>query len=248
VGRVISLDRALDRLLHHRSYLRAFLEGRTELLDVSAEDLAALGSIDRIQLQKTAERVRHDLLQRKHRGSGGIVAMYPRTIDAWKSSHPEDAELEELLSGFMESAPFEDYRELPFAGLGLSLEEAFFRFCEAEDIGDGGTREREFLTAMMKALVVSPCPDFTLPATIRRAQAGFFAVSVRAEPVLYAAARGRLTIGPITPFLSDLLTSSDPPAELARRHDVSPPVLQASLVQLAAMGLAVSTPVDALVR
>lgn len=237
---MIPLDRALDRLLHHRSYLRAFLADRTDLLDVSAEDLLALRSIDKAQLRKAADRVRDDLLQRKHRGSGGLSAMYPCTIGAWKSAHPEDADLHELLSAFMESGPFDNYRELPSAGLGLSLEEAFFRFCEAEAIGDGATRQREFLTAMMKALVVSPCPGFLLPAMIRRVEEGFFAVGARAEPALYAAVRGRLTIGPITPFLSDLLTSSDSPVEVARRHDVAPAVLEASLAQLAAMGLLVS--------
>ncbi|MDI3291480.1 hypothetical protein [Polyangium sp. 15x6] len=234
---MISLDQALDRLLHHRSYLAAFLAGRVDELDVSADDLRALRSIDPEQLQKAAERVREALVQRTYRGSGGLLSMYARTVDAWRASHSEDHELEELLSSFLESPAFDAYREHSHAGPGVCLEEAFFRFCEARGIGDGAILEAEFLTAMMKALVMSPRPDFTVPAEIRTIPEGFVAVSRQAEPTLYAAARGRLILGPITPFLADLLVSGESPAEIARKHHVAAAVLQASLEHLAGLGL-----------
>jgi len=126
---VISLDEALDRLLHHRSYLDAFLAGRVNELDVSADDLQALLCIDPVQLRKTAQRVRADVIQRKHRGSGGLLELYPRTVNAWRAAHPEDVQLDELLAQFLESAAFETYRETSLSGPGVCLEESFVRFC-----------------------------------------------------------------------------------------------------------------------
>lgn len=245
MGRVISLDAALDRLLHKRSYRSAFLEGRFEELDISPEDLGALDAIDRAELARAAEEIRRDLWSRKHRGSGGLSSLYPRTIAAWQAAHPEDTQLEELLSLFMESEAFDDYREIPFAGAGLSLEEAFFRFCEAFCIGEPSTREDELLLALMKALLLSPSPSFTIPEPVRRAPGGFFAVSARpaaadgapSAPVLYAAVSGRLMTGPITPFLADLLLGAEPPEVVAGKHGVLPEVLHASQKHLRALGL-----------
>ncbi|MDI1444040.1 hypothetical protein [Polyangium sp. 6x1] len=234
---MISLDQALDRLLHRRSYLEAFLAGRVSELGVSEADLRALRSIDPAQLQRTAERVRADVLHRKHRGSGGLLSLYARTIDTWRAAHPEDHELAELMSLFLESPAFDAYREHPHAGPGVCLEEAFFRFCDARKIGDGAILEAEFLTAMMKALVMSPRPDFALPAEVHAVPEGYFAVGERAGPTLYAAARGRLILGPITPFLADLLRAAEDPGEIARKHHVAMPVLRASLEHLAELGL-----------
>lgn len=237
MGFVISLDLALDRLLHRRSDREAFLAGRLDALDLDAEAQEALAGVDRGQLQRTAEKVREALLRRGHRGSGGLLALYPRTLGAWTAAHPEDAELVELLSAFMESAPFDAYRELPFAGAGLCLEEAFHRFCEAAEIGDAAVREQEYLAAVTKALLLSPEADFVLPAALRRAPRGVYAVSTRGAPTLYAALAGRFVTGSITPFLAELLTGAAPPEETARRHGVGEAALQASWAQLAGMGL-----------
>ncbi|HVK70348.1 MAG TPA: hypothetical protein VM694_38105 [Polyangium sp.] len=234
---MISLDQALDRLLHHRSYREAFLEGRVDELDVSEGDLRALQSIDPEQLRRTVERVRVDVVQRRHRGSGGLLTIYARTLDAWRATHPEDHELEELLASFLESPAFDAYRAHSHAGPGVCLEEAFFRFCDARGIGDGAVREAEFLTAMMKARLMSPRPDFTLPAEVRVVPEGVFAVGKRAGPTLYAAVRGKLVLGPITPFLAELLLSDEDPVEIARKHHVAAIVLQASLEHLAGLGL-----------
>jgi hypothetical protein len=234
---VIGLDLALDRLLHRRAYREAFLAGRLDALELSGEDLEALAAIDRAALVREAEAVRLDLLHRHHRGSGGLLSLYPRTLAAWRAAHPDDPELVELLSRFMESEAFGEYREIPFAGPGQCLEEAFHRFCEAEAIGDGSAREDEFLTAMMKALLLSPRPAFTLPAEIRTSAGGFFAVGRRGDPRLHAAVSGRLLSGPLTPFLAELLSSPDAPEEIASRHGVAPAIRDASLAQLTALGL-----------
>jgi hypothetical protein len=234
---VIGLDVALDRLIHLRAYRGAFLAGRFEALDVSAEDLETLATIDRQALAREADAVRDDLLHRAHRGSGGLLTLYPRVLAAWRAENPADTDLVELLSRFMESEAFAGYREIPFAGLGQSLEEAFYRFGEAEAIGDPEGREDEFLTAMTKALLVSPHPAFTLPSEIVPCPGGFFAVSRRGAPRLYAATGSRLVLGPLTPFLAELLLSPDAPAEIGARHGVALATLDAALVRLSDLGL-----------
>jgi hypothetical protein len=237
VALVISLERALEGLLHRRSYRSAFLEGRLDALDLSPEDRDAVASLDPEQVVRMAELTREHLMRREHRGSGGLIALFPRTIQAWRAAHPDDPELHELSSSFMESDPFERHRELPFAGPGLSLEEAFYRFCEIAAIGDPAAREQEFCAAIVKALLLSPNPDFTLPEEVRSGPAGRFALSLRKEPLLFAATRGRYVEGPITPFLADLLLFPGSRQELAFQHGVSPSVLEASTRQLVSLGL-----------
>jgi len=94
---------------------------------------------------------------------------------------------------------------------------------------------------MMKGLLVSPSPTFTLPSCIRCVPAGFFAVTSRGAPALYAAVRGRLITGPLTPFLAELLTGDGgraaAPSQIAARHGVDAGVLSASLDRLRALGL-----------
>ena len=234
---MIALDAALSRLLTDRGYRAAFLEGRVSALDLAPEDVAAIATSDRAQLVLTADRLRADLLARHHRGSGGIEALYPATIAAWREAHPEDDGLRELMSLFLESEAYGAYRQYPFSGPGLSLEEAFHRFCAAAEIGEARVREGEFLTAMMKALLVSPDPAFALPAEVQRAPRGYWAVTSGETPILHAAASGRLIVGAITPFLAEQLATREPSAEVDRQHGVGDEVLAAAVAQLAALGL-----------
>lgn len=233
---MIELAEALDRLLHRRSYREAFLAGRFAELDLAPEDLAALASIDRAELASAAGRVRGELLQRRHRGSGGVLALYPITLDAYQRAHPDDADLTELAAAWMETAAFEAYREIPHGGAGLSLEESFYRFAEDAEIGEASARESEFLAAIIKALVMSPRPSFTLPVEIRRAPQGHYAVGTRGAPTLFAALGRRFVVGPITPFLAELLMGS-PPRDAAERFGVGAEALRASLEELGRMGL-----------
>jgi hypothetical protein len=173
---VITLDRALDRLIHKRSYREAYLQGQFGVLELGASDLAVLGSMDRQALSRFAERVAADVLARKHSGSGSLLELYPRSIQSWREGHSEDASGLGLAFAFLDSRAFEGYRELPFAGIGLSLEEAFFRFCELEGLADRVIREHEFLAAMMQLLAVSPRACVELPDCIQRTAHGFYSV------------------------------------------------------------------------
>lgn len=227
---MISLDLALDRLLHKPGVLAEFLVRGPAALDVSPEDAAALATIDRAELASTARQILARVFTTSQRGCGDLRALYPGTLAA-------DVDMHALAAAFLESEAFDAYREVPFAGVGCCLEEAFFRFAEAHDLGDPATREREFLAAIIKALVTSPDPDFTVPAEVRRAPAGHFAVTTRGEPTLYAALGGRHVTGPITAFLAELLRAPDDAEAVARRHGVANDVLAAALAHLAELGL-----------
>jgi hypothetical protein len=233
---MISLDVATDRLLHKASYRKAFLDGNYAHLDVHADDLAALLPLDREQLIETAEAVRRSLLDRKHRGSGGIQATFPETLSAWLEAE-DDPDMKHFADRFMESAAFDAYREVPHSGVGLSLEEATFRFFESEQVGDPRTREREFLAGLCKALALNTEPAFSVGAPLRQVPSGWYAVS-RHEPVsLFAALRGSYVQGELTPFLADLLTSGRSAEQVGEQYGVPSAVVDAATAKLEALGL-----------
>jgi hypothetical protein len=224
------ISTALHRLLTDRAYRAAFLEGRHDELGLSPEDLADLSTIDPAQLQAAANTFRDDLLRRQHRGTGSLRTLYRETL--------ENLDPKEVISCFMESSHYESYRETLHAGMGLCLEEAFYRFCEANEIGAPSVREREFLTAMARALLFSPRPGFHLPREFRWVPGGFVAVASRGEtPTLCAALRGRLLTGPLTPLLADLLCAGADPKEVGARHRASSETLAAAQGRLHKMGL-----------
>lgn len=241
---MISLDVALDRLLHKRAYRRAFLEGDHAALQLSAEDVRALATIDRRQLVLASERIAKETFACKHRGTGDLRDLFPLTIAAWMDAHAGDGRAHgqraerELAHAFLDSAAFDAYREHPFAGVGQTIEEAFFVFCERAAIGDPVVRERELLSALIRALAVTPTMEATLPPDIRRVTQGSFAVTQRGPvPVLFAAVAGRYLTGELTPFLAELLLSSDERDVVAARHHVAPAVLHAAEETLRSLGL-----------
>ena len=167
---MITLDVALYRLLHKRVYREAFLADDHDGLDLSVDDRQALQTIDRRQLVLAAARVASETLTRTHRGSGSLLDLFPLTIAAWDEHAvdgaagllPSQSTHRALALAFLDSNAFDAYREHPFAGLGRSLEEAFFCFCEAQNIGDPFVREREMLAAVIRALAVTPTAEMTL--------------------------------------------------------------------------------------
>jgi hypothetical protein len=234
---MISLDVALDRLIHKRACRAAFLEDNSAF-GLPEADQSALREMDTRTLAELGRSVAMDLVSRKHVGSGSLLDLYPRTIEAFRRRHErhDDATLE-LAYTFMDSAAFDQYREFPHAGAGTTLEEAFYRFAEAEDLGDPVVREAEFLAAMAKLLCANPRIDARLPAELRSAANGHYAVSARGAPVLYGAVLGRFVTGPLTPFLADLLVTGADHEKTAERHRVSNTVLAESLRRLSDLGI-----------
>ena len=231
----LTLDDALERLLVDAAYRADFVAGRWERLGVSEADREALATIDRVQLARTAERVRADLAERQYRGSGGLKKLFAATIGAWLEAGASE---EALFEAFIASPDYQTYRELPFAGPGACLEEAFYRFACAAAIGDPIVREAEFLAAIAKAVLLSPDPTFVVPRELHRAPVGWFALTQLAPSQrLYAAARGRYIEGPVTPFLAEVLTSADAPEVVATRHRVPAAVCAEVIARFAEMGL-----------
>jgi hypothetical protein len=225
------ISTALHRLLTDRAYRAAFLEGRHAELGLSQEDLKDLSTIAPDQLREAATTFRDDLLRRQHRGTGSLRTLYRETLE-----HLDPAE---VISCFMESSHYDAYRETLHAGIGLCLEEAFYRFCEADGIGESTVREREYLTAIARALLFSPRPGFRLPGEFHWVPGGFVAVATHGEsPVLCAAVRGRLLTGPLTQLLADLLAPGAVAQEVGSRHGVSAEALAAAQGRLQEMGLA----------
>jgi hypothetical protein len=227
---------ALDRLIHKRSYRINFLGGH-DVSDLSEADAAALKTTDPRTLSELSSSIAHDLLARKHAGSGSLLDLYPRTIQAFRLRHDHDEATLELSYRFMDSEAFDGYREFPHAGPGLTLEEAFYRFAEAEGLGDPIVREAEYLAAIAKLMCASPTIDAAIPPEFRRARGGYFAVSGRGAPILYGALLGRFVTGPLTPFLAALLADQSRYDETAERHRVSKAVLTESLRRLSDLGI-----------
>ena len=224
------ISTALHRLLTDRTYRAAFLEGRHDELGLSPQDLKDLSTIDPDQLREAANTFRDDLLRRQHRGTGGLRTLYRETLGS--------VDAKDVISCFMESSHYESYRETIHAGIGLCLEEAFYRFCEDNEIGVPSVREREYLTAMARALLFSPRPGFQLPREFHWVPGGFVAVAHRGESaILCAALQGRLISGPLTPLLADLLSAGVDAQEVGARHGASSETLAAAQDRLQEMGL-----------
>jgi hypothetical protein len=235
VGRVTTLDVALNQLIHRRSCRTAFIEGK-DVFGLEESDAAALRAMDSRTLDELGRSVAIELLSRRHAGSGSLLDLYPRTIEAFRRRHERDDAVLELAFAFMESAAFDAHREFPHAGAGTTLEEAFYRFAEAESLGDPIVREAEFLAALAKLLCANPRIDALLPAEFRPCAGGYYAVA-RSAPVLYGALLGRFVTGPLTPFLADLLVPKADFERIAERHRVPKAVLMESPRQLSVLGI-----------
>ncbi len=186
-----SLDQVLDAMLHDRDMLAAFMRDDRSVLQVSDSDFEAMQTIDRNQLTQAHQRIRSGILQRSHRGAGSISTLFPKTIAAWTDSPNE------LAAYFLASDAHAQHREVPHAGTGTCLEEAFYRFAEGRHIGDPAEREREFLHAMARALTLSPDPAFAVPPEFQRRKEGWVGVTRRSSPTLFAATPRGLVTGPL---------------------------------------------------
>lgn len=223
-----SLPDLLERLLTDAAFRDDFLAGRADLPP-------AFQSIDPVQLERTAAQLRKDLVQRQFRGSGGLLARFPKTLAA-ALPVPSDAALDALFARFLASPAYRAYREWPRTGAGQCLEEAFYRFAEDAALGDPATREREFLAAIVRAVLLSPEPGFALPPELTTRNGVAFAITTRSAPHLFAATPRGLVQGALTPFLADLVREPDA-AAVALRHRVAPSVLAEAKARLAALGL-----------
>lgn len=204
---MISLEAALERLLRSRALRAALREGRCEGLDVSDDDAAALRAIDPEELSASARAFVRSVRARSHRGCKNLERAFEATLALHRAEHPEDATLDDLFARFVESSAFDRASE---GEDDPSLEERFFRFAVAAEIGDRETRVADYLTATMRALVTAPAAAANdggpLPTDVRRCPGGWFSVDETGPaPRLFAAARGRTITGAVSRGVADIL-------------------------------------------
>lgn len=229
-----SLDVALDRLLHRRSFRRALAAGALSLR-LSDEDRDALSSLDLAALESTANAMCVELFHRAHRGVGTLASLFPSAVAQWREEHPDDASLAELAAEFMESGLFDRYREHSHAGPARCLEQCFYDYCEARSLGEPVRREREGLSAMIRAIATSADGSIVAHEAVHRAPRGWFAVTARDVPTLYATLDGKILQGPITPLLRAILLGTEAREALCQRYGDA--VVKENRRALVALGL-----------
>lgn len=222
---VTLIDAALVDLLYRRDARVALAAGDHERFGTAAPLLATL---DREELEDAAAALRDLVLRRTHRGTGGLQAWYAQTIAAWQSTRA-GSEVSMLVEAFLESSAAIRWRDSGDDRGGISLEEAFFLFADDAGLADASTRKHEFISAIVRALVVCPEPAFAVPDAVRRCPGGWFAIAGSGHaPVLHAALGPRYVSGPITPLLASVLAGEPRGA---------PDVVERARVELSAMGL-----------
>jgi len=224
------LNRVLEALLYRRSDREAFLAGDLARFGLSPEDADALGAIDKEQLVSAAKLARDHVVQRSHRGVGNLIQAFGETLRTWQGAHPSRT-LDELAEDFVGSRHFEAYRTHAFAGQGLCLEEAFYRFAEDASVGSPAVRLRECAMAVFRGLASTPDPVFLLPEFVRRAPKGFFVID-QSGPTLLAMLGGKFVEGVITPYIAAVLTSADVPAALRPATEAERLAVEEELVRL----------------
>ena len=235
-----SLDEVLYRLLFDSHFCRTFTSGKWADLPIRPSDYDHLMSVDTDELGKMATLVRRDVLSGA--GSGNLLRSFPRTFMtlATAGRAPED-----IVDRFVASEDFRESRELPFAGRGLSIEEAFYNFVAGDPElvmswhGQHPWMLHEFLSAIFAILATSPEPNFEIRTpTVRQNHACRYAlvtysaaficairnVEVR-EPkgderiFLYAAANQALIRGPISTTAAAILIREHRSGSSASYHN-----------------------------
>jgi hypothetical protein len=254
----ISLTEALYRLLNHRSYRENFLnEATAEDLGLSEEDFSELSSIDREQLIASAERMAQKIYSGNHQGGQGLKSVFPECFSALEQQTQKNGV--EIVYEFLESEHFGDYKELPFNGKGICIEQAFYGFVEErywkKDSPLEAIVRNEFLLSLFKNISKMESPNFDLPKTfvsqnklcrysVQVYQHRLTEAGIETQPhfILYAAAGGHFISDEITPLIADILYGDDKPPltrmpEVLKRHGLSMNVFLRTYGELAKMGL-----------
>lgn len=157
------LDEILYLLLHNRTYRNLFLEKYYTKMNISRENVSNLQTIDTEELIATAKNIKINIVSGNINHEGGLKNSYPGVFESIKSS---EINLDELIYEFIESIYFNDYKEVPFAGMGVCIEEAFFNFLIKNqeyievNINNKLLLQHDFFNAMHSILVINKNPNF----------------------------------------------------------------------------------------
>lgn len=216
----------LERLLYDEEFRLAFT-GRDPATwqDFTPGQAAALAGVDRDELRRTAARIRSSVLRGQGAGDVGLTEVYART---WQAAGEAGVSLDALTGEFLASPSFGSYRELPYAGRGICLEEAFHAFLSghavARDENVAAWLDHEFLVRLMSIIASLGSGAFEVRTPLaRRSACAWYAVreypagtavrlGLRPGPAdgqvhrqLYAATPTSMVCGPCPPALESVL-------------------------------------------
>lgn len=253
----ISIDEAVYRLIHHKSYRDRFLKGDLSQMKLTPDHLRELETIDKEQLCASAQRIATKLLSGSHQGSRGLESVFEETLTAW--SLQSGREKIELVFEFLESAAYTKYHELPFVGEGYCIEQAFYEFIKEtlwpESHPLEGIVRNEFLLSLFQTLAHTQRPNFRVdPGLVKTNSSCVYSVqiyqyrlagkTIEKKPhfVLYATCGGQLLSGEITPLIADILYDDTRSpyrrmGELTKRHKLSIGSYVQTCSQLIRMGV-----------
>lgn len=226
---VLGMDQALYRLLHHKTEREAFLAGRFDELGWPEELVQAFATVDREELSATAKQICRNLLAGERGFSRGLRGAYDRVLQALEAGGRSALD---VVYAFVESEQYASYREVPYAGEGICVEEAFYEFLQQDEWFVRDARmmcllTHEFLTALMGILTVNQDPAFYVrselvrwngaarfavlryPLAVAQVLAGRGIAGEDEVPWLYAATAERFVSGPVSPLVADLLLGNE---------------------------------------
>lgn len=159
-----TLNEALYRLLFHKKYRDLFLSEKYMDLNLKHEDLKAIQTIDKQELEQTSNKLCLNILNGNSEVEGGIKKAYADTFQKLKSIYFSEYD---LAYEFLASPSFSLYKELPYTGKGICLEEAFFLFLSTQMKWSENEHDRllllhEYLTVMFSILTVNKNPNFEI--------------------------------------------------------------------------------------
>jgi len=246
-ARLNSIGHAILTLIRDGEVREKFLRQDPVDLGVSALDREAFATIDPVELHGMARALKRTLYGTHGQGLKDVYRACFAHLESLACSS------DDVVAAFASSAAYDRYRELPFGGQGLSIEEAFYLFLSArpefqEELPRHGL-DGEFLSVMLKALASCEAPSFlVVDERIRQAPGRAWAVlqdpQGKAAPWLFFAIRGKRyfegEVAPIVPLLLERaprMSFADCTSSCARERGLEVAVVEQMLQQLMALEL-----------
>jgi hypothetical protein len=213
---VAAVEDALNAVLLSAQVRGALQAG--DNLGLSEQLANDLRTPSRCDVDALAAEISARLSVRANRGVGRLKTAFPKTFAAWNGVNGSDET--PLFEAFLASTQAAPWKPVPFAGLGPCLEECFATWAVEQAWADAGVVQHEMLSAVCRALATDPDPAFVPPTAFTGEPGHWIAVTVDPSPTVYAAVRGRVVTGAVTPLIAGVLRG-EADAALAERLGVT---------------------------
>lgn len=222
-----SLDELLYNLLYDYQYRNNFLNDELNELNLSADHLNHIKTIDKEELAATATTIVRNLMSGNIEHNGGLRTSFPGVFQALEF---RKTDITLLMHKFLASKHFEGYMELPYAGEGTCIEEAFYNYLsENEEFilaaeNNHLLLKHEFLNAIISILTVNKHPFFRIDSDLVKNNGHiYYAYQTYSKEIsealsgkkvagdsemviwLYAATEKNLVRGPIHPSILEMV-------------------------------------------